>query len=268
MSITTYDQLIAALARAQVFDWNKATIATQAAGGYTSLWLGAGSPLAGTIPTTVTATCTNSLTGTWPFQAGGTLTTYLGRLVWSGATQHTLFLYDRLSHLGGLVGNSTVTQMTASIGIPTSRNAASDGSDVHWFAEIYTAIGTTATSLTINYTNENGSVGYATFITFGGASPAGIASRIYRIIPTTSRYIKSIQSVRLTATTGTAGSFGITCAKLVCEFPSGTPNMGTIFDFAQLGMPVIPDSGCLWLVGLLSAAATGAQQGDLRLIQG
>ena len=266
MAITTYDGLIAAMATAQRLSWVKATVATQGTAGYTSLWLATGAPLAGTIPTATGTTCTNSLTGTWPFVAGGANTTYLGKLNWVGATSHNLMLFDRLAHLGGLSGINTGTQV-ATLAIPGSRNAAADGSDVEWWVEQYTAIGITATTLTVTYTDENDGTQTCT-LALGGASPLNAASRMFRILPTGSQYIKAIQSVRLTATTGTAGNFGVTCAKRLAPFPIGAVNIGVLYDFAQLGMPIIPDSGCLWIGGLLSTTSTGAQQGDILLLQG
>jgi hypothetical protein len=269
MTVTTYDGLVAALPTAQTYTWSKATINSQAAGTLTSLWLATGTPGAGAIPTTW-ATCTDALTGSWTFtNPGGGILSYLSGFSNVGATVSTLYLYDRLGHMGGL-NATTITAQTVSGVIPASRGAAVNGSDVEWFIEVYAAIGTTATTITASYTRgSDDTAGRITpTIAFGGASPANQPSRIYRIVPIAGETIKSIQTVTVLASTLTAGNFGITCAKRLCVSPMMVANVGTTLDFAGTGLPRVYDDACFWLVNQNSATATGAMQGTWNLIQG
>ena len=75
---------------------------------------------------------------------------------------------------------------------------------------IYTAIGTTATTVTIDYTNQagtSGRVSTATLIGSNVTSPAGSFLPIPLADGDTG--VRSVQSVTLLATTGTAGNMGV-----------------------------------------------------------
>lgn len=269
MAIDTYDKLVAALPTAQTFSFNKASIATQAAGTSTSLWLATGSPGAGSNPTTW-ATPTDATTGSWTFtNPGGGLLSYLSSFGVTGANVGLITLYDRLGHMGGLSGTVTTAQ-TVTGSIPASRGAAVNGSDVEWFVEVYTAIGTTATTIRASYTRGSDDTAGRTTptIAFGGASPANQPSRIYKINPIAGETIKSIQTVTVLATTGTAGNFGVTVAKRLAVFPMMQVNVGGVLDFAGTGLPRIYDDACFWLVSLNSTTSTGAMQGTWNLVQG
>ena len=54
--------------------------------------------------------------------------------------------------------------------------------------------------------------------------------------------IKSITSV-IHATTGTAGSYGFTCAKRLASVNMGQINVGASYDFAGLRFPKVPAIG-------------------------
>lgn len=269
MAIDTYDKLVAALPTAQTFSFNKASIATQATGTSSSLWLAAGSPGAGSTPTTW-ATCTDALAGSWAFtNPGGGLLSYLASFGVAGANVGLITLYDRLGHMGGL-NATTITAQTVTGSIPASRGAAVNGSNVEWFIEVYTAIGTTATTITCSYTRGSDDTAGRTTptIAFGGASPANQPSRLYRILPIAGETIKSIQNLTVLASTLTAGNFGVTVARRIAVFPMMQVNVGGVLDFAGTGLPRVYDDACFWLVSLNSTTSTGVMQGTWNLIQG
>ncbi len=269
MALTTYDGLVAALPTAQRYTYSKASIATQAAGTLTSLWTATGLPAAGATPG-AWATCTDALLGGWPFtNPGGGVNSYLASFSCVGANVGTLYLYDRLGHMGGL-NATTITAQTVTGSIPASRGAAVNGSDVEWFIEVYTAIGVTATTVTCSYTRGSDDTAGRTTptIAFGGASPANQPSRLYRILPIAGETIKSIQNLTVLATTGTAGNFGVTVARRIAAIPMMQVNVGGILDFAGTGLPRVYDDACFWLANFNSTTATGVMQGTWDLIQG
>lgn len=265
MAINTYDKLIPAVLSSQSTVISKATIANQLAGGLTSLWRATGIPAQGAIPAGA-AVCTKDTVGAWGFvnPPVGQESNLSGLSV-CGATPHLFRVYDRLSHMGGLSGIVTTAQ-AVNLTIPANRNAAANGSDVRWFLEIYTDIGVTGVSGTLTYVDSTDTT-RTMALAVGGASPANRASRLFDVIPTPGQIIKSITSFQH-ATTGTAGSYGFTCAKLLTSQSMGQPNVGLSFDFAQLAAPKIPDDACLWFVVSSSAAASGQINGSIALMQG
>ena len=104
--ITTRDQLINALAnnRSRIV-MDKASIASQAAGTYVSMWRATGQPGQGAIPSTA-ATCNHNTTGGIPFtQQVSPATSYIAWLCsTSSNAAMTMELHDRLAHMGGLSG--------------------------------------------------------------------------------------------------------------------------------------------------------------------
>jgi hypothetical protein len=198
------------------------------------------------------------------FTNPGSGNNYLGSLQAQCATVGTLMVYDRLAHMGGLSGTVTTAQ-TVNLTIPANRNANANGSDVEWFLEHYADTGSTGVTVTVTYTDQDNNTGQTTTVALTATSRA---SRLHQIIPATAGdYIKSIQSVTH-VTTGTAGNYGVTVAKRIGQAPVGVVNQITVLDAINLGLPIIPNDACLWLVQLCSTTSTGFISGQLAIIQG
>lgn len=265
MAIDTLDKLVAGLGASQNLVINKASIATQAAGGMTSLWRGTGNPGQGAIPGAA-ATCDKTLLGGWNFKnPTSPALSYIGQLNIQGTISHNFIVYDRLAHMGGLNG-TTATAQTVNLSIPANRNALYTDTDLEWFCEIYTDIGATGVTATVTYVDETDNSATFTF-TLGGASPLNQDSRLFPLRPPAGKIIKSITSVQH-ATTGTAGSYGFTVAKRLCSVNMGQPNVGMTYDFAGIGLPKVPDDACIWFAVWSSSTSSGIIYGDMKLIQG
>lgn len=265
MAIDTLDKVIAGLATRQTLVINKASIATQGTGGMTSLWRGTGNPGQGAIPGAA-ATCDKTLLGGWNFNnPASPALSYLARLNIQGTISHNFIVYDRLAHMGGLNGTTTTAQ-TVNLTIPANRNALYTDPDLEWFCEIYTDIGTSGVTATITYVDEADQSQTFTF-TLGGASPLNQDSRLFPLTPPAGKKIKSITSVQH-ATTGTAGSYGFTVAKRLTAVNMGQPNVGMNYDFADLGLPKVPDNACIWFAVWSSTTSSGIIYGDMDMIQG
>jgi hypothetical protein len=264
MAIDTYDKLIAAFQDSQSLLISKLSIINQLAGGLTSLWRATGDPAQGAIPAAA-AVCTKDTLGALRFvNPSAGLESNVGGLSLAGTISHLFFVYDRLSHMGGLNGTVTTAQ-TVNLTIPPNRNAAVDGSDVDWFVEIYTDIGTTAVTATVAYIDQTDTA-RTTTISLGSTS-FNRAGRMSKIMPNPGQFIKSITSITH-ATTGTAGNYGVTCAKQVLAEPMGQPNIGIGLDFAQAKMNKVANDACLWMALNASGATSGDIRGALTLIQG
>lgn len=268
--IVTRDEIVAALANAITLPVIKATIATQAAGGWSSLWRATGTPAQGATPGAA-AICTDALTGSLglvPTPAGGQRNAALRASMASGSAGPLVILVDRLAHMGGMSGTVTTAQ-TANVDLTTlaGTRCAADYADVTWWLEIYIDVGTTAVTATVNYTDSGGNA-RTTTLSFGGASPLNQDSRIFQIIPqaATPLPIRSVQSVTLSATTGTAGSFGVTATRQIA--PLALPlvaNYGDVYDWARLGAPTIHENACLAFVMLCTTTSTGALTGSVTI---
>lgn len=269
--IVTRDEIVAALATARTLLVNKATIASQLAGGWTSLWRATGTPAQAAIPGAA-AVCTDALTGALdravPTPAGGQRNALLSAAMAFGNAGPLMYVVDRLAHMGGLSGIVTTAQ-TVSVDITSlaGSRCAADYSDVRWWLEIYTAIGTTGVTVTVNYTDSGGTARTTTVTGFGGASPANQPGRAFPIIPAaaTPLPIRSIESVTH-VTTGTAGSYGVTATRNLAAVPApGVANYAVPFDWARLGAPTVHEDACLALMMLCATTSSGAVNGHLVL---
>ncbi|MFH1640457.1 MAG: hypothetical protein ABIA66_00700 [Candidatus Omnitrophota bacterium] len=267
MAITTYDGLIASFNNTKEMIFLKAGPATQLAGGLSSLWRVGTIPTQPAIPTATADTCTVSTLGAFPFNPPSAANTlYFAQLQFQNTVAHGVLFMDRVVHNGGLVGNSTAP-VTLDFTIPTGRLLASGGTNARWFAEIYTDIGTTATTLTVNCTKSDGaSVDIA--LAFGGASPANRAGRLFPILPSGDYSIAALNTARLTASTLTAGSYGFVLSKLITGVWGGIANVGTAWDFAQLNLPILASNSCCWMVLQAGNATTGTIQGTATFVEG
>jgi hypothetical protein len=268
MAITTANglsEIAGMLAAYPPYAISKSSIANQAAGTTTSLWRATGTPAQGAVPTTF-ATCDNALLGGISIPNPGALKGYVNRWSALGATIGTWILFDRLAHMGGLSGIIvTPTTQTVNVDLITAAAAgrcAANGSDVQWFVEIYTDLGSTGVNLTANYNNQADAAQSAAVIALGATPRAG---RIYQIIPNAGDSIKKVTTVVLSATTGTAGNFGVTARKRLCSLGQGVANIAPPGDFSQTGCPEFKATSCLEICVQCSATSTGILGGEINL---
>lgn len=263
MAITTLDGLIAA--NNQLLSFGKASATAKAAGSFHSLWLAAGLPTAGAAAGTASGVApTSSTTGAIRFvnPTGGALT-YLTKVSDTQQTIGTLILYDRLVHTSALSGTVATAQTVNSAALTRSTS----GENVQLFLEWYTATGSTAVNVTASYTNSDGVSGRTTVSTGIVASP--VAGMMLPLpLQAGDQGVRSVQTVTLSATTGTAGNFGITLVKRIAEMPISVANTGLVLDPFALGMPIIEDNACLALMELVSTTSTGFITGTINLAQG
>ena len=278
MTITTRDQLIDAMGNSSSrFVIDKASLSNAAAGLYFSLWRATGQPGQGAIPTTA-ATCNNALTGAMNFTQQTSPATSYG--AWSNAVCSnsvvTIEIHDRLMQMGGLVGNVTTAQ-TVSLNLNgvtadnmVERKGDANFSDVQWWAEWYTDTGATASNATVAVTYNDGTTGNLSTFAAGGTVRAGRMIPLNNLIPAAAagKFIRSVDSVTLSASTGTAGNIGFTCTRPRMTMPLNVGNKMEVFDWAQLGLPEIFNSSCLALVELCSTTSTGTVRGGGKIAHG
>lgn len=279
MTISTRDQLIDALGNnSSRFVLDKASISNAAAGQFHSLWRATGQPGQGAIPGAA-AVCDQTLTGSMGFtQQVAPSTSYAG---WVNSTCSnsavTIEIHDRLMHMGGLVGNVATAQtanLDVSANLGTNNLGARKGdanySDIQWWLEWYTDTGSTAVTATVNVTYNDGSSGNLTGISLAATRRASLMISLNGSIPAvdSGKYIRDVNTVTLSATTGTAGSFGVTATRPRLTMPLNVANKMEIFDWAQLGLPEIFNSSCLFPIQLASTTTTGTVRGGGKIAHG
>jgi hypothetical protein len=261
MTITTRDGLINGLGNNSsrlVID--KASISNAAAGQFHSLWRATGQPGQGAIPGAA-AVCDNTLVGAMQF------------------TQQTspATSYDRLRHMGGLSGTVTTAQtvnLDISANLATANLDARKGdanySDVQWWLEWYTDTGGTAVTATVNVTYNDGTSGNLTGISLAATRRASFMQPLNGFIPAadSGKYIRDVNTVTLSATTGSAGSFGVTATRYRASNFMPIANARFTRDWAATGLPEIANSSCLMNILLCSTTTTGTLRATGKIAHG
>ena len=257
---------------------DKASIASQIANSYCSLWRATGQPGQGAIPTVV-ATCNNTTVGTIGFNQQMSPSTSYGAYleIATGNAAMTMELHDRLANMGGLNGTLTTAQsvnldlntLLATDNINTRKGDA-NYSDVQWWLEWYTATGVTAVNATIVVTYNDGTTGNLSVLSLAATRPASHMIPLNSLIPSaqSGKFIRGIVSVTLSATTGTAGNFGVTVTRPRMTLSSPIANFKFIADWAQLGLPEIYNSSAIFPIVLTSTTSTGTVRGGGKIAHG
>lgn len=256
---------------------DKASIASQTANSFCSAWRATGQPGQGAVPAAA-AVCAHGLLGSFSF-AQQTLptTTYAA---WASMTTSnaamTVEVHDRLMHMGGLSG-TVVTPTAQTVNVDISANLATSNlderkgdanySDVQWWLEWYTATGSSAVTATFAVTYDDASTGNLTAISLAATRPASHMIALNGYIPAAAsgKYIRAVNTVTLSATTGTAGSFGVTATRPRVVMTTNIANKAEVFDWAALGLSEIPTSSCLFMVVLTSTTSMGTLRGGAKL---
>ena len=276
--ITNRDQLIDALANNStriVID--KASIANTVAGQYHSLWRATGQPGQGAIPAAA-ANCNQSTVGGMMFsQQTAPAKSYLAYLeATSSNSAMTLEVHDRLMHMGGLNGTLTTAQ-AAGIdfnGVTADNMAERIGdagySDIQWWLEWYTDTGATVTTATVAVTYSDGTTGNLTGVSLAATRRASFMQPLNGLIPAASggKFIRAVNTVTLSASTGTVGNFGVTATRLRGSLFMPIANAKFSADWANLPINTIPNSACPFIAVLASTTSTGLLRGGGKIAHG
>jgi hypothetical protein len=238
------------------------------AGRWTSLWMYEGTPAGGPAPTTV-AIPTNASDGALKQSdpGGGRQKWLLGGTLSSLATG-TLIVYDRLLHIGNL-NATTITAQTVG-GTLTRYTSTTESVGNQIWVEIYTIIGTTATTITASYTNQAGTSGRTTTATAFGGTGLREAQRIIPLpLAQGDTGVQAVASVTVLASTTTAGAFGVTIAKPLLVVPCSLVGVGSVRDLIS-GLPSISEvktGACLSLVWVPNGTTAPQLIGSIHMVE-
>lgn len=271
MAITSLDDVAKAMKGSIILPYSKASASSMVAGSEMSHWRVAGFPITGAIPTAAEV-CSSALNGALPLisRSDPEERVILGINMLMSAVGHVIQVEDRLAHMGGLNG-TLLTAQTVNVDVSGGTNnlpariGSSDFSEVRWYLDWYVATGVTVSTPTAQVTYHDDTTGSVNIWVGGGtALPASVAaSRRYRIIPTNGKYIKSIQSVTLSASTGTAGNFGVTAVRPLTWHECAIANVSQLRDWSYLNLPKIADSACITLSQNCITTTSGVSLGSI-----
>jgi hypothetical protein len=279
MTISTRDQLINAMGNnSSRIIIDKASLSKAAAGQFHSLWRATGQPGQGAIPGAA-ARCDNTLTGCLNFaQQTSPATSYLALLEGLCANAGTtLEIHDRLMHMGGLNGTLTTAQNAL---VDVDANIASDNlakrigdpnySDITWWLEWYTDTGATGATATVNVTFNDGSSNNLAGIALAATRRASFMQPLNGLIQAADagKYIRDVNTVQLSISTGTAGSFGVTATRYRAALYKPLANVRWTADWAGLGLPSVPNESCLFPIQIASTTTTGIVRATGKIVHG
>lgn len=169
-----------------------------------------------------------------------------------------LILVDRLSHQGGLNGTVATPQST---NFPTAAlTRYTTGEGVELGVEIYTQIGTTATTITATYTDQGGNTGQVTpTVPFGGTGNREAGRVVLLPLASGDTGVRAVADIDLGVSTGTVGAFGVTLFKRLLSIPVrevGTFEWDPLLDGGG-NMPEILADACLHWMFLSYTTSTG-----------
>jgi hypothetical protein len=242
MAIVSMDELVDALANSgeRIPIYRQAPSGSISVASPYSLWrtpTGMGGVATSNPPTGVGEACTKATPGAVPFTApGGADSVYLAGVEMAMTDEGLFTVYDRLVHSG-----TTITSQAVNSAALPSR--ATGGANVEPWMEVYTAIGSTARTLTVTYTNQDGTSGRIGTVLSAVNMKAGEMRPI--ALQGGDTGVRSVESVIWSATTGTTGDFGITLLRRVASMAVFGLYGCAQADAFDLGLPLIDPNSCL-----------------------
>ena len=208
------------------------------------------------VPTASVVTDQNSAEAIGPIAdaASGKLQIIGARLNTSGTAGSTLVAVDLLNVSGGLSGVVTTEQTTNLPTAALTRHTTGEG--VFIGLVVYTTIGTIATTVTVRYTNQAGVADkVSTATSFGGTTFREVGRLIQIPLAAGDTGVRSVEGVTLTASTGTAGSFGVCLFKPLMQFSldntTGTIPVDAVSSGGMIGsMAEFDDDACLTFMAM------------------
>lgn len=248
MALADFDAYVDALKLNRAADFQTNAV-TAGAGRTFALWRFT-LPAAATPTTSVAVdkTSANAI-GPIPDATSGKLQIIGGRFNTSGTAGATVVAIDLLNVSGGLSGVVTTEQTTNLPTAALTRHTTGEG--VRIGLVVYTTVGATATTVTVRYTNQAGTPNQVSTATTFGATGFREVGRVIQIpLAAGDTGVRSVEGVTVTATTGTAGNFGVCLFKPLMTFSldstTGTMPIDAVSSGGMIGsMAEFDDDACL-----------------------
>jgi hypothetical protein len=259
MPLADFDAYVAALRLNRAADFQTNSI-TAAIGRSMAMWrLLLPAPAIPTTSVALDKTSDNAI-GPIPNATSGKLQIIGGRFNTSGQAGAMAVAVDLLNVSGGLSGTVTTEQTTNLPTAALTRHTGGDG--VFLGIVIYTIVGTTATTISVRYTNQAGTPNRVSPVTSFGATGFREIGRLIQIpLQDGDTGVRSVEGVTVTATTGTAGNFGVCLFKALMGFSldstTGTMPLDAVSSGGMIGsMAECDDDACLTFLAFTPISQT------------
>ncbi len=167
-------------------------------------------------------------------------------------------LYDRIFTSAGLNATLTSEQLIGAATLNRYDGVAQPAGGNRLYLEIYTAVGATPRTASITYIDQDGNQDTSGNVTIGGAGANEVGRLIEVPLAAGDTGVRSVVSVLLVGSTGTAGNFGVTIGRPLLTLHS--TSYGTARDVV-VGVPtpieLQPECCLAWWSMLPVAAASG-----------
>lgn len=250
----------------------KTTSVTTVAAQWATLVDVAGEPGAGTL------TIGNTTTGVVPTDAtagyptvnafGSGATGYLAKVAWGNTVSSRMCVYDRLWHAGSVSMTSLATTTFSSQPSYLGRTTDGAGVGVEIWLEINAAVSATATTVSVGYTNSDGTSGRTTGAT---SSLSGFITRrlIQMPLQAGDRGVQKIDSVTVGGTVATTGSVNVIAARtLFDQARVRVANDSNMVGWDQTLLPPVFEDSALWLAVAADSTASGLPDVTLSIVNG
>lgn len=222
--------LDAALAGMQALrEFSKAITPTLVAGKPQSLWGLGGNPGAGSFSSSLAGVALSSssaqVAGQIPHVDPVTGNAYIAGLTGNATQAGVIQICDRLWHNGGFTITSNTSQTVNSAAFPARDvNGSTNGDGVLLGLEISAAAGAAAPTITVGYTNSDGTAGRsAVNINPTANSPA--AGSFFKIgLQAGDQGVRSVQSLQLSAS-WLSGTMNLVAYRVLASIPVIAPNL-------------------------------------------
>lgn len=263
MAITTGDGYIAA--RKQLARICKTQTATTVAAQWHTLLDRAGIPGAGSLSVGNTANGLVPTQATAGFPAintfGGGNTGYLTGLNFSNSVACRMHLYDRLFHVGSIsLTTLATTTLTSQPSFSSRVPGGTDYTSTEIWLEISTAVSATATTVSVSYTNSDGTSGRSTGAT---ASLSGFITGRLILMPLQAgdKGVQRIDAVTVGGTVASAGTVNVIVARpLVTSMRVPVAGAGDVLGLDRTGMVQVWQDSALWLIIAADSTSSGAPE--------
>lgn len=267
MAITTLDGALAGMRPPETYA--KALSGTLVAGRPYTNFYAAGIPGAAVAPT--------------PGLAGAALTSYSGQIPVPSASGNThlarlsgvssaqagmLLLCDRLWHNSGFTITQTSAHTVNSLTWPArDKNGATNGAGVYLGVEISGATGTGTPTITVSYTNSDGTAGRTGTNTVATVASSA-AGTFYPIgLAAGDTGVRSVQTLTLSAT-WTSGTMHLVAYRVLASLELSAAGLPNAIDALTSGMPRVYDNSVPFMIYIPQTTTSTQLTGQVIFTQG
>lgn len=243
-------------------------------------WLSTGSPDVGTNPTTGPTNgrvCTRTTAGALNFGFGNATSPANNYLLAFGAQSSstgTLVLCDRVADVNlsiAAVASTAITGCTATSRLDGANQSAPPYREsCLMITEVTTALSAAANTITLLYTNQDGTGSRTATITTVASAVAGRTCEVNPFVTLQAGDVgaRSIDNVTITGTA--TGNINIALVRPLAWLPLQTANVWCERDYSTeiLNMDRLFDNTCLMMLWIPTAAATATFAGEIRTVEG